>query len=327
MEGIMQRLQASLERRQVGIYFAAMALGAVLAWHRPGLQVGEATLNLMLAGMLFATFMQVPLAGWRATLPGMRFLGVLLSVNFVLVPALVWGLAALLPADPMIRLAVLLVLLAPCIDYVVTFAQLGRADARALLAATPVLLCGQMLLLPLYLNAMLGSDAAALIRPGPFVQAFVWLIALPLAAAAGVQWAAARSAAWRGAAGVVGLLPVPATALVLATIVAAVAPRMALAGEAVSRVVPVYLLFAVIAPAAGWLAARRARLAAPQARAVAFSAGTRNSLVVLPLALAVPGGVPLLPALIVAQTLVELCAELLYVRVLGRAGKDRAGGG
>ncbi|MFJ0716087.1 arsenic resistance protein, partial [Bordetella bronchiseptica] len=85
--------------------------------------------------------------------------------------------------------------------------------------------------------------------------------------------------------------------------------------------------FAVIAPAAGWLAARRARLAAPQARAVAFSAGTRNSLVVLPLALAVPGGVPLLPALIVAQTLVELCAELLYVRVLGRAGKDRAGEG
>lgn len=44
-----------------------------------------------------------------------------------------------------------LVLLTPCIDYVVTFSHLGRADARLLLAATPTLLVVQMLLLPAHL--------------------------------------------------------------------------------------------------------------------------------------------------------------------------------
>ncbi|XOT98248.1 arsenic resistance protein, partial [Alcaligenes pakistanensis] len=35
------------------------------------------------------------------------------------------------------------------------------------------------------------------------------------------------------------------------------------------------------------------------------SSATRNSLVVLPLALAIPGALPLLPAIILTQTLVE----------------------
>ena len=49
-------------------------------------------------------------------------------------------------------------------------------------------------------------------------------------------------------------------------------------------------------------------------RAVAFSAATRNSLVILPLAFAVPGGVPLVPAVVVTQTMIELVSELVYVR-------------
>src|SRR3546814_4914861 len=85
--------------------------------------------------------------------------------------------------DPMLRLGVLLVLLTPCIDYVVTFAHLGRADSRLLLAATPILLIVQMIALPFYLGFLLGDDAASLVQAGPFVHAFVWLIAIPLALA------------------------------------------------------------------------------------------------------------------------------------------------
>ena len=47
---------------------------------------------------------------------------------------------------------------------------------------------------------------------------------------------------------------------------------------------------------------------------MAFSAATRNSLVILPLAFAVPGGVPLVPAVVVTQTMIELVSELVYVR-------------
>lgn len=135
--------------------------------------------------------------------------------NFVVTPLLVAVLVQFLPSDPMVRLGVLQVLLTPCIDYVVTFSHLGCADARLLLAATPTLLVVQMLLLPVYLGLLLGNDAATLVQPGPFVHAFVWLIAVPLALAGLVQLWAARSRAGEKASAALGLLPVPATALVL----------------------------------------------------------------------------------------------------------------
>lgn len=76
----------------------------------------------------------------------------------------------------------------------------------------------------------------------------------------------------------------------------------------------------MLAPAIGWGMGRLWRLPAGQARAISFSAATRNSLVVLPLGLAIPGAVPVVPAVILAQTLVELLCELLYVRLLPRLG-------
>ena len=54
------------------------------------------------------------------------------------------------------------------------------------------------------------------------------------------------------------------------------------------------------------------------ARAVIFSTSTRNSLVVLPLAFAVPDSGPLVAAVIVTQTLVELASEVVYVRWVPR---------
>jgi hypothetical protein len=58
------------------------------------------------------------------------------------------------------------------------------------------------------------------------------------------------------------------------------------------------------------------RLDPGAARAVALSAATRNSLVILPLAFAVPGGVQLAPAVVVTQTTIELTRELVCVQWL-----------
>ena len=239
-------------------------------------------------------------------------------------PLFVAALVQFLPPDPMVRLGVLLVLLTPCIDYVVTFSHLGRADARLLLASTPALLILQMLLLPAYLGVFLGDAAADLVHLSPFVHAFVWLIAVPLALAALVQLWAARSRSGQQAAAGLGLLPVPATALVLFIVVAAVVPQLEAAADAALRVIPLYVAFAVASPLLGWVVARLFQLDAPAGRAVAFSAGTRNSLVVLPLALAVPGGIPVLPAIIVTQTLIELIGELVYIRLIPRLGAMEA---
>jgi len=320
----MHNLRDKLENKQIVIYFSAVALAALAGLALPGTTALESAVNPALAFMLFVTFLQVPLAELGRAFTHTRFLGALLVTNFAVIPLLVAGLLPFVPADPLIRLGVLLVLLAPCIDYVVTFSHLGRADARLLLAATPVLLVAQMLMLPVYLRILLGDDAAGLVQPGPFIDAFVWLIAVPLLLAIAVQLWAARSQAGARTSSVLGLLPVPATALVLFIVVASVLPQLGQALAAALRVAPVYAAFALLAPLAGWLVARLFRLAPPAGRAVAFSGATRNSLVVLPLALAVPGAVPLLPAIIVTQTLVELVAELIYVRAIARLGRQTA---
>ena len=314
-------VRAALERYQIVIYFVAVVLGFVLAFAIPGTERLEGVINPALGLMLFVAFLQVPLAKLRDALRNTRFIGALLVANFVVIPVLAALMLPLLPADPLIRIAVLFVLLCPCIDYVVTFSHLGKADASLLLAATPVLLIVQMLLLPLYLGVLLGAESASLVKAGPFLHAFLWLIVIPMLLAAGLQAAAAR---WSGAAEVAdwgGLLPVPATALVLLIVIAAVTPQLELAVKAAATALPFYIAFAVIAPALGFLVGRIFGLGLPAKRAVAFSAATRNSLVILPLALTVPGALPVVPAVIVAQTLVELVAMLVYIPLVPRLSK------
>ncbi len=321
----MQALKDWLETRQVFVYFGAVALAVLLAWQLPGTTGWEPAINPALALMLYLTFLQVPMAELGRSLRNTRFLVALGLTNFVAVPLLVLALLPWMPADPLLRFGMLLVLLAPCIDYVVSFAHLGRADARLLLAATPSLLLLQMLLLPLYLTLLLGAQVAALVQPEPFVQAFAWLIALPLALAGLTQLAARRSRAAQAVFDGLALLPVPATALLLLIVVAAVLPQLGPARAAALAALPVYIAFALLAPLLGWAVGRLLRVDVAARRALGFSAGTRNSLVVLPLALAVPGAIPLLPAVVLTQTLVELVAELVYVRwIAGWGAKDPA---
>ncbi len=178
-----------------------------------------------------------------------------------------------------------------------------------------------MALLPIYLGVFLGDEAADVVRAGPFVHAFVWLIAAPLICAGAVQIWAPRHRARQRVSDVLGHLPVPTTALVLFLVVAATVPVLGAASRHALSALPIYIAFAAIAPCLGWGIARAFGLQSAAGRAVSFSTATRNSLVVLPLALAVPGAVPVLPAVIVTQTLVELVAELIYIRVLPRLGR------
>lgn len=310
-----------LERQQVWIYFAAVVLAAILGFSVSGTGELEGAINSALSFMLFVTFLQVPLPEIGRGFQETRFLGALLVSNFIAVPILAFLLSELAIDDALLRLGILMVLLTPCIDYVITFAHLGQADARLLLSSTPILLLVQLALLPIYLGLFLGDEAADLVRVGPFVHAFVWLIAVPLICAGAIQLWAARHTTGQRVSDVLGLLPVPATAVVLFLVVAATVPVLGAASRHALSALPIYIAFAVIAPFVGWGIARAFGLQPAGSRAVSFSTATRNSLVVLPLALAVPGAIPVLPTVIVTQTLVELVAELIYIRIIPRIGK------
>jgi arsenite transporter len=160
-----------LERRQLPLYLAGLAAGAAvgLLWPRGGL---EALLWPALAVLLYATFTQVDLLRVGGALRERRFLGALLLANFVAVALLVWLLTLPVSGDQALMVGMLLVLLAPCIDWFVPFARAGGADTVRALTATPLLLIGQMAALPVYLLQFLGRDATEVLRAAPFVEAF-----------------------------------------------------------------------------------------------------------------------------------------------------------
>ncbi|AIN60237.1 arsenic resistance protein [Pseudomonas soli] len=307
-----------LEQNQIPLYFVAVALAAVLGLLVPSAAgVLEALVTPAIAVLMYAMFLQIPFLDLRAGLGNRRFMGALLLANFVLVPLLVWAGTRGLVEQPAVLVGALLVLLTPCIDYVVVFTHLGKGDARLTLAATPVLLLVQLALLPLYLALMLGGVGHVEISVAPFVEAFVLLIALPLLLAVATSAGARRSAVvskWNDA---WAWLPVPAMALVLIAVIGSQIGVVASRLDDLLPVVPVYVAFAVLAPLLGWFVARLFRLSTGEARAVTFSAATRNSLVVLPLALALPESIrALAAAAVITQTLVELVSELVYVRVV-----------
>jgi ACR3 family arsenite transporter len=260
----------------------------------------------------------VPLIEIGRAFRDVRFLATVLVANFVVVPVIAGALSRFVADDRGLLLGVLLVLLTPCIDYVIVFTGLAGGARARLLAAAPLLMLVQIMLLPVYLLLFAGAEAVAVVDVAPFVRALVLLIVVPLAAAALVQAIARRHRAGRAIEGVMAGAMVPLMCVTLAIVVAS---QIAAVGSELSslvRVIPLYVAFVVIAVSIGLLAARVARLDIAATRAVMFSVTTRNSLVVLPLALALPAELGIAPLAVVTQTLVELVAMVVLVRVVPR---------
>jgi arsenite transporter len=308
-----------LERHQVPAYLAAVATGVAIGLAAPSSDTAfEALIYPVLGALLYATFAQVPFTALRAAFSDRRFLLAALGLNFLVVPPIVFALSRLAPDGRAVELGVLTVLLTPCIDYVIVFTRLAGGSDRRLLAASPLLMLTQMALLPVYLWLFMGSELAEVVEPGPFLEAFALLIVLPLAVAWATEGWAARSAAGARFKRTVDLTPVALMALTLLVVVASQFPRVREDIEQVAGVVPLYVAFLVIMALVGRAAGRALRFEPPAARALLFTGATRNSLVVLPLAVALGDEYALTAAVIVTQTLVEVLGMVAYVHVVPR---------
>ncbi|WP_425841737.1 arsenic resistance protein [Streptomyces fractus] len=308
-----------MERRQVPVYLGALVAGGLVGLAAPGAGPGiERAISPLLAALLYVTFLQVPAAELLRSLRAGRFLAAALTVNFAVVPLVVAAMFAFLPDDQAVRLGVLLVLLCPCVDYVIVFSGLAGAASQRLLAATPLLLLAQMVLLPLYLYLFMGEGLSDVVQAGPFVEAFLTLIVVPLALAWLTQAWAARRPAGQRVSDAVGVTMVPLMAATLLTVVASQLPKLDDNVGDVARVVPFYVLFLLVMAFAGRAVARLYGLDVPSGRAVVFTGATRNSLVVLPLALSLPDPLAVAAVVVVTQTLVEVVGMVVYVRAVPR---------
>lgn len=303
-----------MERHQVWIYLAAILAGLFLGMTLPGL-AGPLGLLVwpVLAALLFVTFVQIPLVRLPEALVDLRFMAAVLAGNFVIVPLIVLALLPLLPDDPAVRLGVLLVLLVPCTDWFITFTQLGRGDAGRAVAVTPLNLLAQLVLLPAYLWLFMGEAIAGALHGGGLAAAFLGLILGPLLLAFLCQGCGRQKQidglAW---------LPVPLLAIVVFMVAASQVTVVLDALPVLAKVLPVFVLFLIAAPLAALALAGILRLPTNSARALAFSLGTRNSFMVLPVALALPSSWESAVVVVVFQSLVELFGMTAYLWAIPR---------
>ncbi|WP_418179570.1 arsenic resistance protein [Aliarcobacter lanthieri] len=315
------KLKDFMENYQIAIYFIIIAIAILITFIVPNTSNFESMINPALALMLFVTFLQVPISELSQAFRKTKFIFALLFSNFIIIPILVFILIQFLPDNPLLRLGVLFVLLTPCVDYVVTFSHLGKADSKLILASTPILLIIQMLLLPVYLSMFLGKEASNLVEITPFIEAFIFLILIPFVLATFFQIFSKKSIFIEKLVDIFNLLPVPSTAFVLFVVILTVIPQLSQAINDILFIIPIYIAFAIIAPIIGFNIGRLFRFEVKEKSAIAFSSATRNSLIILPLALAIPNALPLLPAVIVTQTFIELISSIIYIFIFKRLNK------
>ena len=308
-----------LERHQVWIYLLTILAGIALGSYAPGLSGPfEAVLWPVLGLLLYTTFTQVPLTHLPEAFRDRRFMGAVLIGNFLLIPVAVWGLLIFLPNDPTIRLGVLLVLLVPCTDWYITFTHLAGGDTRRAIAATPVNLLVQLCLLPAYLWLFMGDAFLELLAADRIALVFVSLIVLPLLAAWATERWAERRPDGQKLVGRIGWFPVPLLAIVVFLIAASQVQAVFGALPLLGHVLSVFVGFLVVAAAIGMLLAKMFSLPAASGTALVFSLGTRNSFVVLPLALALSPQWHSATVVIVFQSLVELFGMVAYLWLVPR---------
>ncbi|WP_243091366.1 hypothetical protein [Thermus neutrinimicus] len=302
------------ERYQLPLYLGAALLGAGGGFWLPGLAPwGEVLLWPALGVLLFFTFLPVPFRALRQAFRDRAFFLAGVVGNFLLVPLAVLGLLQLLPQEPGLRLGVALVLLVPCTDWFLAFSYLGRGDMARALVLTPLNLLLQLALLPLYLF-LFFEEARWVSRLEPHtLLGAVLVVFLPLFLAFWVQarpWGkavVARTSSW----------PVLLLALVVFLVALGHAGLLVGFWGHLFLLLGVFSLYLFLALGLSLFLARFFRLPSKAGRTLAFSLGTRNSFLVLPLSLALPEA-GLAPLVIVFQSLVELLGMAFFVRLVPR---------
>ncbi len=305
----------NLEKYQVLLYLAAILAGLLAGVSYPGLKaVLEPLLWPVLGLLLYATFTQVSLTNIPGAFRDRRFIGTALAGNFLIIPLIVLGFITLLPGHDAIRLGVALVLLVPCTDWFITFTRLGLGDTERAIAFSPLSLLFQILLLPVWLFLFFGDELTVTLATSEMVLAFFGIIVAPLVLAGITEKWVDAAPAWRSVLiSGLGWMPVPLLAAVIFMIAASQAQVLFHASGLLVYPVICFVIFLVAAPVLAKVLAKVASLLVHQGRTLAFSFGSRNSFVVLPLALALPEAFEIAVFVIVLQSLIELFGMAVYV--------------
>ncbi|MCE5100618.1 arsenic resistance protein [Staphylococcus cohnii] len=315
----MQYIKSLIEKYQIYIYFIALLSGVLVGLiSNIFANILESIISASLFLLMFSMFSQIPFFNIKHSLLNIKSILALLISNFIVIPLFVYGLILLFDiSDAPILIGLYLVLLTPCIDYVLVFNALGKGNEQLMLFATPLLFICQILLLPLYFTLFLNTDIFSQIDILPFFKSFLMFIIFPLLLALLLQYSSNKSKNINQILKFTSWLPEIFMALVLFSIVGSQINKIIHNLNIVITVIPIYICFLIIAPLIGTLCGKLFKVTQETKRTIAFSSSTRNALVVLPLALGLPNHwVTITTTVIITQTLCELLGELIYIKMI-----------
>lgn len=307
-----------MEKNQAMIYILTLIIASLIGNIYPNFSNNLYNyISIVLGILLYSMFTQIPFFELKRSLKNKNFIKALFISNYIFVPIIVWIISRFVAYDVSLLLGVILVLLTPCIDYVIVFTALGKGDEKLILVSTPFLFITQIILLPMYLYLFIGKEAINIISVEPFLESFIYFIIIPLLFALLTQLLDKRKIININLVNKISWVPVPFMAITLFVIIASQINKLFLSFSIVLKVIPIYMVYMIITPIIAYFISKVFKLNSKEKRTLMFSSSTRNSLVVLSFTMSLPNTIgELVAVVIVTQTIVEIIIELFYIKIM-----------
>lgn len=308
-----------------GIVLGAIILGALLGTAAPASIVDAAGSLIDPAVLLFVTLLliETPLAPRPEGHVRPKTMFIALAMNFLLVPLLALGLAHLvIPDHALLRLGVIIYCLFPCTDWFLGFTKLAGGDRVTAAALLPVNLALQLMLYPLWVGLLTGSDAGA----GwsiLWTTLLTWccgpvLVALTVR---GILWGLRRGGHPHLASrlhSIIGGATMPVLGIMVALLFASKSGVIFEHPATFARILLVVFLFFVAMALAGKFVANMLRLDHETHALVSITTAARNAPLMLVLTTIVLPNAPLVHAAIVLGMLIEFPHLATLTHILAR---------
>ncbi|BAZ07502.1 arsenic resistance protein [Calothrix sp. NIES-3974] len=171
------------ERIQPFLVLLSVVAGLLLAQVEWFANLASQIIVPLLALMLYATFLPIPLKDFRRGLGNLRVTLVSLIINFIWTPIFAWVNGAIFLANnPDFRVGLLMLMVTPCTDWYIVFTGVAGGDVALATALLPLNLLLQVILLPVYLLIFAGRLVE--INPIELLQSVFLVLVVPLLIAA-----------------------------------------------------------------------------------------------------------------------------------------------
>lgn len=164
------------------IIITAALLGLLLGAVTPLGKVSSSLIEVFLMLLLYILFLSIDLKQIKKSFTNVRFTLSAVIINFVFTPLFGYLLGKIFfPGSLDIRIGLLMLLVTPCTDWYLVFTGLSKGNVELGMSILPLNLILQIVLLPVYLLVLIGSEVT--MDVGSLVSSVAMVLVIPFALA------------------------------------------------------------------------------------------------------------------------------------------------